>query len=543
MGPEGYSVAGAISAWNHRAATTAPVSQYAEGYADAVEIIAVYVEEHCVDGETHANAVRTMLRPSAAPVSRAGLTDEQIREIAKRYAIFVSPGVYDITKYDCEEDFLDCARALAQSAPLNEGGSEPVAEWQSRYMGDPRQPGYWALTINSEWAQSIYYNNPNHTDEHGWEVRPLYAAPQPVEINEGGKGEGVAWSVTGATVRVLAAELIRAAESMGEDSDELTIAVKRPGTVADDDGATNQRHILAVSLPEYPEEGVYPVDPADPTGGRVDAAPQPSAKALTDEQIEELAKRHTMYPGGLFDVKSFARALLADHSRDVAEMAAEQPSAEAELRLDSPAQVGNARFGKGTLHRLVIEAAQRHHAHMNTPEKEADRIARGEAFVNALRVGVDAAERPNDKAEQMMCDIVAHGISVQWIAPADFVAEQPKALSDEQMLAAFNSADSVIDGLHEVLRLATFAPDWAGYRQGRADGEADAREQPSEDKHDAGVRERLERAHKEGMFMSSFEDWLLNMLEDPRPLIAAFGQEKADALLVDAAAIAKGEGE
>ena len=105
------------------------------------------------------------------------------------------------------------------------------------------------------------------------------AALRVAPLNEGGQGEGVAWSVTGATVRTLAAELIRAAESMGEESDELTLAVKRPGTVAGDDGALNQRHILAVSLAEYPEEGVYPVDPADPTGGRVDAAPQPKADA------------------------------------------------------------------------------------------------------------------------------------------------------------------------------------------------------------------------------------------------------------------------
>lgn len=55
-------------------------------------------------------------------------------------------------------------------------------------------------------------------------------------------------------------------------------------------------------------------------------------------------------------------------------------------------------------------------------------------------------------------------------------------VTDEQMLAAFNSADSVIDGLHEVLRLARFAPDWAGYRQGLADGKA---EQLSEEKRDA----------------------------------------------------------
>ncbi|WP_416046704.1 hypothetical protein [Cupriavidus basilensis] len=161
---------------------------------------------------------------------------------------------------------------LAQSAPIiNEGGSKPVATVRVKHGG-----------YDMELSTHVSYAQPEG-------MHDLYAGPQPVAINEGGKGEGVAWSVTGATVRTLAAELIRAAESMGEESDELTLAVKRPGTVAGDDGALNQRHILAVSLAEYPEEGVYPVDPADPTGGRVDSASQPSAKALATIR-EKLAR-------------------------------------------------------------------------------------------------------------------------------------------------------------------------------------------------------------------------------------------------------------
>lgn len=46
----------------------------------------------------------------------------------------------------------------------------------------------------------------------------------------------------------------------------------------------------------------------------------------------------------------------------------------AEISLDAPAQVGNARFGKGVKWSTVIGAAQRHHAYMNTPEREAERI-------------------------------------------------------------------------------------------------------------------------------------------------------------------------
>lgn len=48
-----------------------------------------------------------------------------------------------------------------------------VAEWQSRYVGDPRQKGYWHKCDSIEVAKKIY-ELPNHTDENGWEVRPLY---------------------------------------------------------------------------------------------------------------------------------------------------------------------------------------------------------------------------------------------------------------------------------------------------------------------------------------------------------------------------------
>jgi len=65
----------------------------------------------------------------AAPVAQ-GLTDEQIRAVSVKYAAFVEAGKYDITKYDCEEDFFNCVRAiLAQSAvtaPL-QGTQEPSA--------------------------------------------------------------------------------------------------------------------------------------------------------------------------------------------------------------------------------------------------------------------------------------------------------------------------------------------------------------------------------------------------------------------------------
>ncbi len=52
-----------------------------------------------------------------------------------------------------------------------------------------------------------------------------------------------------------------------------------------------------------------------------------------------------------------------------------------EPRLEKPAQVGNGRFSAGVKWSTVIGAAQRHHEYMNTPEKEAARIAAGNAWL------------------------------------------------------------------------------------------------------------------------------------------------------------------
>jgi len=101
------------------------------------------------------------------------------------------------------------------------------------------------------------------------------------------------WLSTVAQMKLLAAELIRAAESMGGDDEEshdieLVLAVAPAGTVQDDDGVWNAKPILTVRLDEYPEEGVYPVDPYDPTGGRVDD-PTPPASAQDDAKDERQA--------------------------------------------------------------------------------------------------------------------------------------------------------------------------------------------------------------------------------------------------------------
>lgn len=44
---------------------------------------------------------------------------------------------------------------------------------------------------------------------------------------------------------------------------------------------------------------------------------------------------------------------------------------------------------------------------------------------------------------------------------------------------------------------------------------------------------RLKQAYDSGLFMSSFEDWVLNMHQNHAPLISAFGPGRAQELLAD----------
>jgi len=105
------------------------------------------------------------------------------------------------------------------------------------------------------------------------------------------------WLITVAQMKVLAAELIRAAETMGGDDDEsaeieLILSVAKPGTVQDDDCKSNTSPILTVHLAEYAEEGVYPIDPLDPTGGRVDAPAAGDAREIDLDRVLSIADEH-----------------------------------------------------------------------------------------------------------------------------------------------------------------------------------------------------------------------------------------------------------
>lgn len=202
-----------------------------------------------------------------------------------------------------------------------------------------------------------------------------------------------------------------------------------------------------------------------------------------------------------------------------------------EPRLDAPAQVGNARFGKGVPHRFVIEAAQRHHAYMNTPEREAERIAHANVLMSRLRAEIGLADKlPSMSAhhvEQLLRDTVPGGSVCdpqqvadsirawfgQRAAPAPSAspaAPQPsaKALTDEpaiwELASKFFSAESSYEAIMGFARALLAAV------------------QPSEDKRDAwvAVSDHMPDA---GRTVLAF---YLNSLSKPRRIRAVYVGEK-----------------
>lgn len=65
----------------------------------------------------------------------------------------------------------------------------------------------------------------------------------------------------------------------------------------------------------------------------------------------------------------------------------EQQASKSVPVLDAHAQVGGARFMPGVKWSTVIRSAQTYYSNINTPEKEAERIKKAKAFVEAINNG------------------------------------------------------------------------------------------------------------------------------------------------------------
>lgn len=64
------------------------------------------------------------------------------------------------------------------TAPVAPIGDEPIiAQYQHRYVGDPRQRGIWENSRNIDWAKRIWEECEDHIDPiNKWEVRALVLA-------------------------------------------------------------------------------------------------------------------------------------------------------------------------------------------------------------------------------------------------------------------------------------------------------------------------------------------------------------------------------
>lgn len=117
-----------------REATTAPVSQPAAqesvAWADESESSLYWAKGHPI--RTNAGKVALTYvapQPLSAPAGSeqeaapapATLSDEQIKEVAINYAAHVAADIYDVTKYDCAEDFFNCVRACVAAAGNSQG--------------------------------------------------------------------------------------------------------------------------------------------------------------------------------------------------------------------------------------------------------------------------------------------------------------------------------------------------------------------------------------------------------------------------------------
>jgi hypothetical protein len=106
---------------------------------------------------------------------------------------------------------------------------------------------------------------------------PVYRSPTKRESGVE-SAQHIRWHLSHSGAIALANEIARGAAAMGGPADDgetpaLILEIRLAGTVADDDGQLNAGPILAISLAEYPAEGVYPIDPLNPTGGRQDESP------------------------------------------------------------------------------------------------------------------------------------------------------------------------------------------------------------------------------------------------------------------------------
>ncbi|HHL2226959.1 TPA: hypothetical protein ACQ30J_000667 [Pseudomonas aeruginosa] len=181
-------------------------------------------------------------------------------------------------------------------------------------------------------------------------------------------------------------------------------------------------------------------------------------------------------------------------------------------KLEHPAKVGGVRFSAGVSSRLVVEAAQRLYEFESTPEKEAERIERLQAFreqldplnlaphaeafneapADALRPEQAEAERPEVvasvvhsnpvvlgqcgslNANDELMTVAQHAASVaRWAEMFNRVEQQRDAAlarveQQERTIAGMNEAHAKLAGLYEAAQAQHSVPDVSGCRRNRS---------------------------------------------------------------------------
>lgn len=121
------------------------------------------------------------------------------------------------------------------------------------------------------------------------------------------------------------------------------------------------------------------------------------------------------------------------------------PQASKAVRLDAPAQVGGVRFGKGIHWSTVIAAAQRHHAFMNTPEKEAERIARAKEFVESIQADKDGGDCAKGAGDGDLMRFALEAIEAEMDPKWECNSYHPKLrMAAERLRAALSPTPSVV---------------------------------------------------------------------------------------------------
>jgi hypothetical protein len=112
------------------------------------------------------------------------------------------------------------------------------------------------------------------------------------------------------------------------------------------------------------------------------------------------------------------------------------PSSASANKLTKPAQVGNTIFGVGVDERMVIERAQREHDYMQTPEKEAVRIAASNMAFRSIHLQVALQELVELKAMKDGFGVPPFGEHNNDAARADYERRKPLAWERARELLA-----------------------------------------------------------------------------------------------------------